>query len=122
MPSVMKAHGSLIVFSQDEETPVSGSSRCACRPASFLPRILPTRLIVKTTLGAARSGGEACAIRRPPVPREKLIEPASAVVVDASEHIGNPSLRIDVVEPRGLDQRVHHCCTLAAAIGAGEQP
>ena len=31
-------------------------------------------------------------------------------------------MRIDVVEPRGLDQRVHHRGALAAAIGPGEQP
>jgi hypothetical protein len=44
------------------------------------------------------------------------------VIVDAGEHVGEPSLRVDVVEPRGLDQRVHHGGALAAAIGAGEQP
>jgi len=44
------------------------------------------------------------------------------VIVDAGEHVGEPGLRIDVVEPRSLDQRVHHGGALAAAIGAGEQP
>ena len=30
------------------------------------------------------------------------------MVVDASQHIGKPSLGIDVVQPRGLKQGVHH--------------
>ena len=41
---------------------------------------------------------------------------------DAREGIGQPSLRIDVVEPGGLDQRVEHGGALSAAIGAAEQP
>src|SRR5262249_55372643 len=44
------------------------------------------------------------------------------VLVDAGEHVGEPSLRIDVVEPRGLDQGVHHGGTFTAAVGASEQP
>ena len=52
----------------------------------------------------------------------RLLELVDAVIVDAGEHVGKPGLRIDVVEPRGLDQRVHHRGPLAAAIGAGEQP
>lgn len=41
--------------------------------------------------------------------------------VDAREHIGQPSLRIDAVEARGLDQRVHHRRTLAAYAMFGAQ-
>jgi hypothetical protein len=41
------------------------------------------------------------------------------VIVDAGEDIGEPGLRIDVVQLRGLDQRVHHGGTLAAAVGRG---
>ena len=44
------------------------------------------------------------------------------MIVDAGEHVGEPGLRIDVVEPGGLDQRVHDGRALAAAVGAGEQP
>jgi hypothetical protein len=36
---------------------------------------------------------------------------------DAGEDVGEPSLRLDVVEPGGPDQRVHHGGALAAAIG-----
>jgi hypothetical protein len=46
----------------------------------------------------------------------------NAAIVDAGEYVGEPSLRIDVVELGGLDQRVHHGGALAAAVGAGEQP
>ena len=41
---------------------------------------------------------------------------------DAREDIGQPGLRIDVVETGGLDQRVKHGGALSAAIGAAEQP
>src|SRR5260221_310848 len=57
-----------------------------------------------------------------PIPGQELIDLADAVIVDAREHVGKPRLRIDIVEARGLDQRVHHGGALAAAIGAGEQP
>ena len=39
---------------------------------------------------------------------------------NASEYIGEPSLRIDVVEAGGLDQGVEGGRTLAAAIGSTE--
>jgi hypothetical protein len=41
---------------------------------------------------------------------------------DARQHIGEPGLRIDVVELGGLNQRQHNCGAFAATIGAGEQP
>ena len=44
------------------------------------------------------------------------------VIGDARQHVSEPSLRIDVVELRGLDQRVKDGGTLAAAIRAAEQP
>jgi hypothetical protein len=59
---------------------------------------------------------------RLPIPRQKLIELPDVVIIDSYEHVGELGLRINVVEPRGLDQRVHHGGTLDAAIGAGEQP
>ena len=57
-----------------------------------------------------------------PVPGQQLVELANVVIVDAGEHLGKPSLRVDVIEPRGLDQSVHDGGTFAAAIRAGEQP
>jgi hypothetical protein len=48
-----------------------------------------------------RSGGEfGCA--RLPVPGEKLIEVLDGVVSDAGEHVGEPSLRVDIIELRRL--------------------
>ena len=44
------------------------------------------------------------------------------MIGDAGEHVGEPGLRIDVVELGRVDQRVHDRGALAAAIGAGEQP
>ncbi len=41
---------------------------------------------------------------------------------NASEYIGEPSLRIDVVQPGSLDQGVEDGSPLAATIGAAEQP
>jgi hypothetical protein len=43
------------------------------------------------------------------------------VIVDAREHIGEPGLRIDSVQPRGLDQRIHDRSPLAAPVRAREQ-
>ena len=43
-------------------------------------------------------------------------------VSDVSEHIGQPSLRIDVVELGRHDQRGHGRGSVGAALGAGEEP
>ena len=57
-----------------------------------------------------------------PAPWQQCGKVGDHVIVDTGEHIGEPGLRIDVIEPGGLDQRIHHGRPLAAAIGAGEQP
>jgi len=44
------------------------------------------------------------------------------VISDACEDIGEPCLRVNVVEPGSLDQRVDDGGTLPAAVGAAEQP
>jgi hypothetical protein len=44
------------------------------------------------------------------------------VIGDAGEDIGEPSLRIDIVELHGLDQGVDDGSALTAAIRAAEQP
>ena len=41
---------------------------------------------------------------------------------DALEHIGQPGLRVDLIELGGPDQRVEDGGALAAAIRATEQP
>jgi len=42
------------------------------------------------------------------------------MVGDAAQHVGQPGLRIDVVELGGGDQGVHRRGPLATAIGTGE--
>ena len=71
--------------------------------------------------GWAVSGGEADG-GGGPVPGQEPIEIPDTMIVDAGEDIGEPSLRIDVVEARGLDQGVDHGGAVAAAVGACEQP
>ena len=44
------------------------------------------------------------------------------MIGDAREDVGEPGLRIDIVELRGLDQRVDDGRALPAAIGPAEQP
>ena len=43
-------------------------------------------------------------------------------VGDAVEDVRQPCLRVDIVELRSADERVHHRGPHAAAVGAGEQP
>src|ERR1700730_10578499 len=57
-----------------------------------------------------------------PVPGQKLIQPVDSVVIDACKHVGEPGLRIDVVEFGRHDQGRHGGSTLGTTIGAGEQP
>ena len=51
-----------------------------------------------------------------PVPGQKLIQPVDGVIVDAHKHVGEPGLRIDVVELGGHDQGRHDRGTLGTAI------
>lgn len=44
------------------------------------------------------------------------------MISDACEDIGEPGLRIDIIELGGLDQRVDDGGTLPAAVGTAEQP
>jgi len=72
--------------------------------------------------------GDAIGIRirlqraRRPVPRQELVEPCGGVICDAGEDIGEPCLRVDIVELGGLDQRVDDGGALTATIRAAEQP
>jgi hypothetical protein len=43
-------------------------------------------------------------------------------VIDAGKHISELGLRIDAVQARGLDQRVHDCGALAPAVRTSKQP
>src|SRR4051812_7308128 len=57
-----------------------------------------------------------------PVPGHQLFELVGGMPGDAGEDVGQPSLGIDVVKLCGDDETVQDGGTLAAAIGAGEQP
>lgn len=57
-----------------------------------------------------------------PVPGQKLTEPLDSMIIDTCEHVGEPSLWIDVVELGGRDEGVDRRGALAALIGAGEGP
>ena len=46
----------------------------------------------------------------------------AGMILQACEHVGEPGLRIDVVELGGLDQRVDGGGAPAAGVGAGEGP
>ena len=59
---------------------------------------------------------------RNPVPGEEFFEPGLRRLRDPAEDIGEPGLRIDVVELGGADEGVHRRGPHAAAVRAGEQP
>ena len=44
------------------------------------------------------------------------------MIIDPAQHVGEPGLRIDVVELGRGDQRVHRGGALVAAIGTSQQP
>jgi hypothetical protein len=52
-------------------------------------------------------GGVLLGRRRVPVPGEQLVQAAGGVVDNVPQHVGEPSLWIDVVELGSADQRVH---------------
>ena len=57
-----------------------------------------------------------------PVPGHQFIELLDGMAGDTGEDVGQPGLGIDVVELGGDDEAVHEGGTVAATIGAGEQP
>src|SRR5262245_43501116 len=57
-----------------------------------------------------------------PIPWQQFSNPALGHICDASEHVGQPCLWINVIELGRHDQRGHCRCSVGAAFGAGEQP
>lgn len=41
-----------------------------------------------------------------PVPGQKLVDALGGMILQASEDVGEPGVRIDVVDPGGVDQRI----------------
>ena len=69
-----------------------------------------------------RPGGLDLGFGGVPVPRQQLRQPRGWYVGDAGDDVGEPGLRVDVVELGGADQRVHGGGALSAALGPGEEP
>jgi hypothetical protein len=57
-----------------------------------------------------------------PIPRKKFVDALGGMIRQASQHVGEPSLWIDVVELGGGDEGVDRSRTPAALIGASEGP
>ena len=57
-----------------------------------------------------------------PIPGQQFVQLLNGMVCDASQDIGEPGLRINIVHLGGNDQAVHHRGPLAAAIRTAEQP
>jgi hypothetical protein len=61
-------------------------------------------------------------IGRPPVPRQQFVEPRRRMFGDAGEHVGEPSLRIDIVHFCRGNETIHGSGAHAVAIRPSEQP
>jgi hypothetical protein len=57
-----------------------------------------------------------------PIPGQELVEAPGRMIWQAGERIGEPSLRVDVVELCGRDQCVEGGGAATAFVGAGEGP
>lgn len=103
----------------------------AVRPLSAArwPQVCPGGLIA-TACNAARPagdglggtslpldvGGRQLIARHFPMPGEKLVEPRGRTIGDAAQHLGKPSLRVDVIELDRGDQGVNRSAALATTI------
>ena len=67
------------------------------------------------------SGSGPCR-RLLPLPRQQLVQLTLPGVVDASEHVRQPGLRIDVVELCRHDEGRHDGGAVSATFGASEEP
>jgi hypothetical protein len=74
-------------------------------------------LRIEGAFGSSRfSGG----VLRTPIPGQEFVNAPGRVIGQASEHVGEPGLRVDIVELGGGDQRVDRSSAPAAFVGAGE--
>jgi hypothetical protein len=70
-------------------------------------------VILRRAIAAVFMPQSTTLLLRRPVPRRQRGKVFDFVIVDAGEHISKPGLRIDAVQARGLNQRIHDCCSLA---------
>ena len=68
----------------------------------------------------ARSGCCSGAVPLAPIPGQQFVNTLGRIDRQARQHIGEPSLRIDIVKLGGGDQRVDGGCAPAAFVGARE--
>jgi hypothetical protein len=66
------------------------------------------------------SGGKA--VRSTPLAGQQFIDPFRRMIGQPRQHVGEPSLRVDIIELRGCNKRVDGCSSSAALIGACECP
>jgi hypothetical protein len=57
-----------------------------------------------------------------PIPRQEFVEALGGVVLQAGEDVGEPSVRIDVIDPGGVDQGVDRSRAATSFIGTRERP
>ncbi len=84
--------------------------------------MISLRQVQPLTPPSTGSGGGVHAAEAIPVPWQQCRQIGDLVIGDACEHVGEPSLRINIVELGRLNQCQHDRGALAAAIGAGEEP
>jgi len=56
------------------------------------------------------------------MPWQQLVDPLCRMIGETRQDIGEPGLRIDIVELARLDQRIDSRGSLTAGVGAGEGP
>lgn len=57
-----------------------------------------------------------------PGPGQKLVDALGGMILQAGEDVGEPCVRIDIVDPGGVDQRIDRSSAAATLIRASEGP
>src|SRR5215207_4344076 len=70
----------------------------------------------------ARSSGLRGNVVRAPMPGQEFLNALGGMIRQAGEHVGEPSLRVNIVELGSRDQRVDGSRATAAFVRAGEGP
>ena len=99
-------------------------ARCSTEPYRLIYNVRIRRRPLVRSLWAdsrLRSGGVS-GVLRAPVPGHEFVDAPGGMIWQAGQHVGEPSLWIDVVELGGGDEGVDRSRAPAALIGAGEGP
>ena len=104
--------------------PVKTAPPVGCIRHDFGDRRLAGGVVVGSWRAARsrRLRGQGLLPVRLPGPGQEFVQTGLRQVGDVVEDVGEPGLRIDVVELRGADERVHDSGPHAPAVGAGEEP